>query len=161
MEHFIFFWASQSPFSNWYKCHFTIDGIDFSSSEQYMMYGKALLFGDQAIADAILGTRNVREQKALGRKVQHFDAETWNKNARQIVHRGCYAKFDQNPDLKAKLLATAGTTLVEASPDDRIWGIGLAEDDPRAKKRETWLGTNWLGEVLTQIREEMLSEQNT
>lgn len=160
MEQFTYFWASKSPFSNWYKCQFEVDGQKFSSSEQYMMYGKAMLFGDTEIAGQILKTQNVREQKALGRQVKGFIAEKWNENAQTIVKRGCREKFRQNPALLAELLATQGTALVEASPDDAIWGIGLAEDDPRARNRETWIGTNWLGELLTELREEFLASQN-
>lgn len=160
MEQYTYFWASKSPFSNWYKCRFEVDGQSFTSSEQYMMYGKAMLFGDTEIAAQIMQTSNVREQKALGRKVSGFDPQTWNQHAKAIVKKGCRQKFVQNPELMEILLATAGTTLVEASPDDAIWGIGLAEEDPRASKRETWLGTNWLGELLTELREEFLASKN-
>ena len=68
------------------------------------------------------------------------------------MFQGNYAKFTQNPDLLKTLIDTIGTTLVEASPYDKVWGIGLAEDDPKALNRETWEGTNWLGEVLTDLR---------
>jgi len=90
--------------------------------------------------------------------VQRFDNDLWNQEAKNIVYRGNHAKFTQNPELLLVLLATAGHTLVEASPTDRIWGIGLAEDDPRIHQRATWRGTNWLGEVLTQLREDLLSQ---
>ena len=90
--------------------------------------------------------------------VAGFNKEQWEQVARDVVYKGCYAKFTQNQDLKQALLATAGTTLVEASPEDRIWGIGLRKTDPRALNRATWRGTNWLGEILTKVREDLLNE---
>jgi ribA/ribD-fused uncharacterized protein len=105
-----------------------------------------------------MSTTDPREQKKIGREVKNFDKKKWDQKVKDIVFRGNMAKFTQNEDLKKKLLATAGTTLVEASPHDKIWGIGLAETDPKAQKRETWLGTNWLGEVLTEVREAIIEE---
>ncbi len=157
-EKFTFFWRSESPFSNWYPAEFEIDGIRFNCSEQYMMYGKALLFGDQEIAEEILKSSNPGSQKALGRKVKKFNQTIWAKHAREIVYKACDAKFRQNENLLKRLLKTKGTTLVEASPVDPIWGIGLAEDNPQAHNRHTWRGKNWLGQVLTQLREDILAE---
>lgn len=159
MEKFTFFYRSQNPFSNWYPASFEVKGIKFNCSEQYMMYAKAMLFGDKETAKQILKAEHPREQKALGRKVQNFDAKIWSEQAKKCVYEGCYAKFTQNENLKLYLLKTAGTTLVEASPTDTIWGIGLAENDPDAQNRATWRGTNWLGEVLTQLREDLLKER--
>lgn len=122
-----------------------------------MMHRKAVLFGDQEMAQKILSTQTPREQKELGRKVRSFDKSLWEAHCKQFVYEGSYAKFTQNPALLEKLLATKGTTLVEASPTDRIWGVGLEEDDPRIKNRTTWRGTNWLGEILTKLREELLA----
>ncbi len=155
MERFTFFWRSASPFSQWHPCTFVVDGVTYGTAEQYMMHGKALLFGDHAIAELILGTNDPREQKALGRRVAGFDQEVWTRECRGIVYRGNHAKFTQNPELRAALLATAGTTIVEASPLDRIWGIGLGENHPDATNRSKWRGRNWLGEVLTQLREDL------
>ena len=157
-ERFLFFYRDASPFSQWYPASFELEGQQFTSAEQYMMYGKAQLFGDRNIAARILQADHPRQQKALGRQIQRFDDELWNREAKNIVYRGNHAKFTQNPELLLVLLATAGQTLVEASPTDRIWGIGLSEDDPRIHQRATWRGTNWLGEVLTQLREDLLSQ---
>nr|WP_154984559.1 NADAR family protein [Paenibacillus xylanexedens] len=155
MEKFTFFWQTASPFSQWFKANFTVDGVQYTSAEQYMMHQKALLFGDQQIADKIMKTRSASVQKKLGRQVTGFDQTIWESECQRIVYEGNQAKFTQNEDLLAALLATQGTTLVEASPDDRIWGVGLAEEDPRIRDRKTWRGTNWLGEILTRLREEI------
>jgi ribA/ribD-fused uncharacterized protein len=157
MEKFTFFYRTQSPFSQWHPCFFEVEGITYQSAEQYMMHQKALLFGDEGVAQEILQAQHPREQKALGRKVKNFEAEVWNNHCKAIVYTGNYAKFTQNEHLKAELLKTAGTTLVEASPSDTIWGIGLDENDANAYSRETWRGTNWLGEILTQLREDLLA----
>lgn len=160
MEQFTFFYRSRNPFSQWYPCRFTIDGITFNCAEQYMMYAKAMLFNDAAIAEKILEATEPRDQKALGRKVKNFDPQVWEKEAKGIVYRANHAKFTQNPSLLEELLATAGTTLVEASPTDTIWGIGMTEDDPNALDRSKWKGTNWLGEVLTQLREDVMASSD-
>ena len=104
------------------------------------------------MASAILAEDDPVRHKALGRQVAAFSGDVWAAVARDVVFRGNVAKFSQHPDLLARLRATRGTTLVEASPQDRIWGVGLPRDDPRAAQRETWLGTNWLGDVLTEVR---------
>ena len=99
------------------------------------------------------------DQKALGRDVSQYDEATWVAARRSVVYRGNLAKFQQNPAMRDKLFATQGTTLVEASPKDRIWGIGLDRKDPRAQRRETWLGKNLLGEVLTELRDNLLQQK--
>lgn len=150
-EQFTFFWAG--PFSQWHRCKFTVDGVTYNCAEQYMMHQKALFFEDTETAKKIMATSSPKAQKALGREVTPFDAGKWDGVARDVVLRGNLAKFKQNPDLLALLMATKGTTLVEASPYDKIWGIGLKESDPKAKDRATWRGKNWLGQVLTAARE--------
>ena len=154
-EEFTYFWGSESPFSQWHKSIFTLDGITFNCAEQYMMYQKAVVFDDQNMATKILHTKDPGMQKKLGRQVQNFDVEVWNEKCRDIVKKGNKAKFSQNPELKKKLLATGDTVLVEASPNDRIWGIGLSEHDPRAKDKSNWQGTNWLGYALTEVKNEL------
>lgn len=153
-ERFTFFW--NGPFSQWHLSDFTVNDITFNCAEQYMMYEKAMLFEDYDTAVKILETDDPWEQKALGRIVSNFDPNQWNKVARDIVFAGNVAKFTQNDQLKEVLLETKGTILVEASPHDKIWGIGLRAKDPRALNRETWRGTNWLGEVLTEVRDFLL-----
>jgi ribA/ribD-fused uncharacterized protein len=160
MEKFTFFWQQNSPFSQWFSVRFTVNNQEFNCCEQYMMYQKALLFGDHIIASEILKTKYPKDQKKLGRKVKNFSASKWEAVCKQIVYDGNYAKFSQNPALKQILLATKGTTLAEASPLDRIWGIGLSDADLRTLDRTQWLGTNWLGEILTQLREDLMKENN-
>lgn len=150
-EQFTFFW--RGPFSQWHRCSFTVDGVTYNCAEQYMMHQKALFFEDNDTAKKIMEATNPKIQKALGRKVTPFDEHKWSGVARDVVLKGNLAKFKQNPDLLEKLLSTTGTTLVEASPYDKIWGIGLAEDDPKAQDRTTWRGKNWLGQVLTAARD--------
>jgi len=157
MEKFTFFWSG--PFSNWYPSPFEIDGVTYNCTEQHMMAEKARMFGDTESLDRIMSAVDPSDQKRYGRQVKGFDKDKWDAAARDIVYKGCYAKFTQHGGLKQTLLSTAGTTLVEASPKDRIWGIGLHKGDPRAQKRETWAGTNWLGEVLTKVREKILEEE--
>jgi ribA/ribD-fused uncharacterized protein len=156
-EPFTHFWSG--PFSQWHGCRFVVDGRVYNCTEQYMMEQKAILFGDDEAAEKIRRARHPKEQKSLGRKVRNFDAARWNLVARDIVFAGNWAKFTQDERLKGALLATRGTTLVEASPYDAIWGIGLAESDPRAADRSTWQGTNWLGQVLTAVRDEILRRE--
>jgi ribA/ribD-fused uncharacterized protein len=162
MESFTFFWRQTErfgAFSQWFRSKFVIDGIEYNCAEQYMMAQKAQLFGDDERLKLIMLSEDPREQKALGKQVKGFDETKWNACAKSVVYRGNHAKFTQNPDLKEVLLGTMGTTLVEASRYDQIWGIGLEETDARAQKRDQWRGTNWLGEVLTQLREDLLNEE--
>lgn len=157
-EEFTFFW--DGPFSQWHACYFEIDGLEYNCAEQYMMAEKARLFGDEETLELIMETDVPRTQKELGRQVDGFDRDVWEDddtdNGRpycwNVVWQGNVAKFGQNDYLREILLATEGTTLVEASPEDVIWGIGLAEGDPGCHSRDTWRGLNWLGEVLTDVR---------
>ena len=136
-EKFTFFWKTESPFSQWYPAVFIIEGRRFNCAEQYMMYRKAILFEDHDMAEKILAAASPRAQKSLGRNVRHFVESIWDEASWEIVMTGNRAKFAQNEQLKKSLLATSGTTLVEASPYNRIWGVGLAADDPRIKNRKT------------------------
>lgn len=152
---FTFFWRQESPFSQWHPSGFVVGGARFTCAEQYMMHGKAVLFGDEEMAARILEAKTPKEHKALGRKVRGFDGARWERERERIVYEGNHAKFTQNPALLEALLATAGTELVEASPLDRIWGVGLSEEDPRIQDPATWRGLNLLGKVLTRLREEL------
>lgn len=142
--------------AQWYPSKFEVDGVVYTHAEQYMMACKARLFEDQDALKLIMEARHPRQQQEIGRVVKNFDKKTWDVLAREIVYEGNYAKFTQNDEFKKVLLASKGTTLVEASPIDRIWGIGRDENDPLALDRKTWLGTNWLGEVLTKVREDII-----
>jgi len=153
MERFTFFWSG--PFSQWHPSSFEAEDKKFNCAEQYMMYKKAEFFGDIETAQKIMETSNPKTQKALGRQVDGFDKDRWDDVARGFVYMGNHYKFTQNKELLRKLMETEYTTLVEASPVDTIWGIGLSEDDPRSWHRETWRGSNWLGEILTKLREDL------
>ncbi len=157
MERFSFFW--DGPYSQWEPSCFLLDGFEYGGGEQYMMAEKARLFEDEETLELILEAEDPRTQKSLGRQVRGFDVDEWEEDQENgrpfcwnVVWRGNMAKFSQNEHLLADLLATEGTTLVEASPHDTIWGIGLRARDPRASSRESWRGRNWLGEVLTDVR---------
>lgn len=154
---YTYFW--QGPFSNWYRSNFELDGIRFNTNEQYMMYKKAMLFNDTVTANAVLKSNNPKECKALGRKVSGFDNVWWQDNCIEIVFRGAHAKFSQNKKLYNMLMNTGDTMLVEASPFDKIWGIGLDEDQAKKTSPDDWPGTNWLGIVLTDLREHFLMEE--
>lgn len=152
---FTFFFTEASPFSQWYPSTFTVDGRTFNCAEQFMMFGKASLFGDDAVAAEVMAAVHPREHKALGRKVKGYDEETWRAHREEIVMRGNHAKFTQDARLLELLLATHPTTLVEASPFDRIWGVGLSEDNPLIQDPSTWRGQNLLGKILTNLRESL------
>jgi ribA/ribD-fused uncharacterized protein len=161
MPELTFFYTEASPFSQWHRCRFVVAGVTYTCAEQYMMHGKATLFGDAAVAAEILAAAHPREHKALGRKVANFNDAVWKRERERIVRDGNRAKFGQNADLRAALLATRGTTLVEASPRDTIWGIGLAAADPRANDPATWRGQNLLGKILTELRDELARDGAT
>jgi len=141
----------EGPLSQWHPAPFTLEGHAFTTAEHYMMWSKARLF-DEAACEEIRTAAHPGDAKRLGRQVRNFDERVWSAVARQVVFVGSVAKFSQNPDLRGVLLRTEGL-LVEASPTDLVWGIGLAIDDPRAADPARWLGSNWLGTVLTEVRE--------
>jgi ribA/ribD-fused uncharacterized protein len=159
MSQYTFFYSHRSPFSNWHMRPFVMDGVEFNCSEQAMMYRKALFFGDEACAKRIMAAAHPRDQKKLGREVNGFDGEKWDAVREDIVYEIVLAKFSHDADLKETLLNTKGTELVEASPYDRIWGIGLSETDERAKDKSQWQGLNLLGKVLDRARETLLEEK--
>ena len=141
--------------SNWYPSDFTVNGISFSSMEQYMMYQKALRFGDTKIADKILATDDVAKIKKLGREVQGYDDSVWNGVRQIIVYEGLTAKFSQNEDLKAKLLETKDVILAECAVRDKIWGIGLSITEEKRFDKDKWKGQNLLGYALMLVREHL------
>ena len=141
--------------SNWYHSVFTVDEITFSSMEQYMMYEKALTFGDTEIAARVLDVTDPAEIKALGRQVKNYDDAHWNGRRQLVVYKGLLAKFSQNEALKQKLFATGSALLAECEPTDKIWGIGMGPDDDRRFDRSQWQGQNLLGYTLSEIREDL------
>jgi ribA/ribD-fused uncharacterized protein len=144
--------------SNWYPSPFTLDGLLFSSVEQYMMYRKAITFGDTETAQAILSTDNVGKIKALGRSVLGYSDTVWNGIRQIVVYRALLEKFRQNPDLKVQLLATAPHTLAECALQDKIWGIGMTMHDEYRFEPDLWPGQNLLGFTLMMVREELSKE---
>jgi ribA/ribD-fused uncharacterized protein len=164
-EQFEFFW--EGPFSQWHKCNFEVRGVSYNCAEQFMMAQKALLFGDEATFQKIMASTSPREQKKLGRKVSNFDKAIWDQNRYTIVLAANVAKFTDNEYLKELLMETELKTLVEASPYDKIWGIGLAEYTKSGEPvdavnyREEWKGINLLGQSLTQVREFFKLEEFT
>ena len=161
VERFTFFWRADSPFSQWHEgAPFVKHGLRFATAENWMMWRKAQLFGAPAELQAAILAAGAAEAKQLGRQVPGFVDAVWQVAARPLVAEGNYAKFTQNPAALRALLATAGTTRVEASPKDRLWGIGLGAEDSRALSRATWLGRNWLGEVLTDIRDTLIAARS-
>ena len=161
---FMFFWGhkplkngeiSNSCFSQWWKCAFYEDGLIFNCAEQYMMYRKAILFEDYEMAFNILNNNNPKDIKAYGRKVSNFNEKVWDENKEQIVLKGNILKFSQNSPLKDYLLNTKEKILVEASPYDKVWGIGMKEDSPGIANINNWQGLNLLGFALMETRERL------
>lgn len=150
-EKLLFFWKTKSPFSQWNRAPFTFGGRTFVTSEQWMMAFKAHTFGDTARLAAILATDDPKAQKKLGREVEGFDAAVWSARSFDVVYLGNALKL--TGELATKLEKTRSHTLVEASPGDKLWGIGWKEEDPEAARRAAWQGQNRLGEVLTALRE--------
>lgn len=145
-------------FSQWHTSKFKIFNIRFNNAEQWMMYSKAMLFKDLDAADKILKSSTPREQKFLGRKVRNFNQQKWENVARDIVYKGNMAKFKQNKHLTPILLNTYPTILVEASPYDNIWGIGISINDASNTDPLYWPGKNWLGLTLTKVRDDIIRE---
>lgn len=158
---FVFFWGHQTNkkevtatcFSQWYEAPFVIDGERYPTAEHFMMAEKAALFGDRETRAQVLRASSPGAAKALGRQVRGFDEAVWTEKRFSIVVRANEAKFSQNPELLQFLKNTGSRVLVEASPVDKIWGIGLAQDDERAKDPNAWLGLNLLGFALMQVRD--------
>jgi ribA/ribD-fused uncharacterized protein len=161
---FVHFWGhtpkqagtiDRSCFSQWFQAPFVLDSVSYATAEHYMMAGKARLFGDHAACARILAAAHPAEAKAIGREIHGFDEAAWRDARLQLVIEGNMGKFGQHAALRTFLLGTGDQVLVEASPVDRIWGIGLAADDPRAAEPKTWRGENLLGFALMQVRQRL------
>ena len=157
----IYFWGhTPNPkkmtvacFSQWYDCYFEVDGIQYHTTEQYMMASKAKLFGDNEVYNEIMTANNPYDYKKLGRKVRNFEPEPWDARKSEIVVEGNKSKFGQNPDIKEFLLSTGDAILVEASPFDKIWGIGIDRETAMKGTVEQWQGENLLGCALMEVRD--------
>lgn len=161
---YLFFWGhtgqagapvGKECFSQWYPAPFTIEGDTYATAEHYMMAEKARLFHDEATRALILQATHPDQAKKLGRRVQNFDDTRWNAERFEVVVRGNAAKFSQHPELRQYLLQTEPRVLVEASPMDTIWGIGLAQDHAKANNPAEWRGLNLLGFALMEVRREL------
>lgn len=159
---YIFFWGHTSKpnetigkfiFSQWYESPFTVNDITYRTAEHWMMAQKALLFHDEHIHSAIIAAEKPGEAKALGRQVANYDDGLWNERKFEIVRQGNIYKFRQNSTLKQYLLGTADRVIVEASPVDPVWGIGMAEDHKDICNVEKWRGENLLGFALMEARD--------
>jgi ribA/ribD-fused uncharacterized protein len=162
---YVFFWGhtprqgggvGKHVFSQWYEAQFTIGGVTYPTAEHGMMAEKARLFGDDDALRRVLAAGNPGAAKAVGREVRGFDGDAWTAARWEIVVRGNEARFGQTPDLRTCLASTGDRVLVEASPVDRIWGIGLAENDAAAENPELWRGLNLLGFALMEARARLL-----
>lgn len=162
----IFFFHEDDPktgfLSQWYPCAFAHDGITFNSAEQWMMWHKAKLAGDAPTAARILATTSPLEQKQLGKQVRAFDNKAWDEVKVDVVERGNYLKFTQGVTaegvpLKRLLLETYSKELVEASPFDRVWGIGLGVKEAPLRGREQW-GEGLLGKAIMKVRQRLQEE---
>lgn len=157
-ENYILFW--NGIYSQWYQAPMTIDGVTYNCCEQYMMHQKALLFSDFEVAEKIMKADHPRDQKQLGREVKGFNKSVWDSACIRIVYKGNYAKFTQNEDLKHQLLATENDILVEASPYDTVWGIGMGEEEPGIENPANWKGLNLLGWSITLVKKELQSQES-
>lgn len=165
---FLFFWGAtpsldgkitETCLSQWWMEDFSVDGVTYSCAEQYMMAEKARLFHDFEMLEKIMTASHPKEMKAYGRAVQHFDKKTWDKTCYSLVKKGNLAKFSQSLRLWNFLKSTKNRILVEASPRDRIWGIGMGKSNPDAECPLKWRGTNFLGFALTETRDILLQNE--
>lgn len=160
----LLFWGHRPPkgggvgrscLSQWYPAPFTVDGVRYATAEHYMMAGKARLFGDAEAEERVLAADDPGKAKGAGRKVRGFDETTWAARRFDLVVAANLAKFGQHAPLGAFLLGTGSRVLVEASPYDTVWGIGLSADQPEAARPSQWKGLNLLGFALMDVRDRL------
>lgn len=165
-QKYIFFWGHQPTkdgtitktcFSQWWESPFTVNNIEYKTAEHWMMAQKAVLFNDTITFEKILQAKTAAEAKKLGREVINYNDAIWLENRYAIVKEGNFHKFSQHPELRSFLISTANRILVEASPVDPIWGIGMASDDPNIQFPEKWKGLNLLGFALMEVRDELIT----
>ncbi len=163
-DDFCFFWGhtpskdgkiAKTCLSQWWICEFAEDKLTFCCAEQYMMYKKALLFNDLEYAQKIIECNVPKKMKEYGRLIRGLDGKIWNEHKFDIVLRGNILKFSQNEDLRDFLLSTGEKIIVEASPYDKIWGIGMRESAENAVIPQKWNGLNLLGFALMETRDEI------
>ncbi|MVN78518.1 DUF1768 domain-containing protein [Hymenobacter sp. HMF4947] len=161
---YLFFWGHQpskdgvitkSCLSQWWVADFVVAGVTYRSTEHWMMAEKARLFDDAAVLAQILAAKSPAEAKKLGRAIHDFVPDVWEAHKYDIVKTGNFHKFSQHKNLLTFLLATGDRVLVEASPVDTIWGIGLAADHVDAENPARWQGPNLLGFALMEVRDQL------
>lgn len=157
----LLFWGHRPPagggvgrscLSQWYPAPFTLDGVRYATAEHAMMVGKARLFGDAEAERLVLASDDPGKAKGAGRRVRGFDEDTWAEHRYDLVVRVNTAKFGRSTALRDFLLSTGDRLLVEASPYDTVWGIGLSADQPEARRPSEWRGLNLLGFALMDVR---------
>lgn len=164
---FVFFWGhtdrgeglTKACLSQWFPCSFVVDGQYYNCAEQYMMAEKARIFGDEEIRQQILAEYSQMAMKKLGRKVKNYDDAVWKNVRFDVVVKGNLAKFSQNEKLRNFLISTDDKVLVEASPKDEVWGIGLDEHSSEASSPWKWKGTNLLGFALMEVRDKLRKQE--
>lgn len=164
---YVFFWGHEEPqgkltkacLSQWYPLVFENDGHKYATAEHWMMAEKARLFNDEETLSKILKAKHPSEAKKLGRLVSNFDSDVWESKRSEIVVQGNKLKFGQNDSIKEFLINTGDRVLVEASPVDKIWGIGLAQDHQHVESPDKWKGLNLLGYALMEVRKSFALEK--
>ena len=163
----IYFWGhtpnpkkmTTACFSQWYDCYFEVNGVQYHTTEQYMMASKARLFGDEEVFQEIMAAWNPHDYKKLGKKIRGFEQTLWNAHKYDIVVEGNKAKFSQNPDIREFLLSTGDAIIAEVSPFDKIWGIGLDREQAMKGSVGQWEGENLLGCALMDVRDWLRDSQ--
>lgn len=161
MSDFVFFWKPDEKngfMSQWYEAEMYIGRIKYINCEQYMMASKAMLFGDKEVYEKIMKETNPAKIKKLGKEVRNFDDRKWNFHKYRIILEGNFAKFSQNDDLLSLLFETEDAILAEASPYDRIYGIGMKADNPDVEDTYKW-GENLLGSAIMAVRNMFLADE--
>lgn len=163
----LFFWGhtpkappavDNACLSQWFPAAFVLDGVRYATAEHFMMAEKARLFRDDAALRIVLESATPADAKKAGRAVKDFDDQAWARARSASVVTGNIAKFDQNPALAAHLKSTGAKILVEASPRDRIWGIGMGASNPDARDPAKWRGQNLLGFALVEARRQLFGD---
>lgn len=161
---YLFFWGHQPSkdgsitktcLSQWWKSDFTVNTDTYCCMEQYMMAEKARLFNDKEILEKIMKSNHPKQIKDLGRQVKNFNEDLWSKRRYAIIRNGNYGKFIQNDDLRQFLIKAKEQVMVEASPYDKVWGIGMSADDKSIENPLSWKGSNLLGFALMEVRDEL------
>lgn len=160
-----FFWKPEGKgkvgnhvMCQWFQASFEEFGIKYENAEQYMMANKAKLFGDTQAQRKIMAEKDPKVVKELGRSIKGFKSDLWDKYAQNIVRRGNFLKFNQNPELKEFLVSTGDDILAESSPFDTIWGIGMGDRDKKHKDPINWKGQNLLGYILMDVRDQLAKQ---